>query len=282
MVKVQGKKRAAVKKSAGKKTARPAARRKAAPKKAARRPAPAPKAKVAAKKPPKPASRLKAVAKVAARAAAVGAAAAIKSAAESAARKAAPAARPAAPEKKRTRRARPKLSSSGPPTAAWFSQGEKPRSSSFIPAPPRAEAPSLIAAPPATSDRLVGEHELTEFAVRTVPVRIDVEAGGGRVYLSIYPDDVTVRIGEGIEWDFRYLGGADVIIDELIIEFEKPSPFSASTFRSRRPGTARPHRQLSGPAHKNAAGKRVRYTIRAMNAFKSEMATAKPQVIIEP
>jgi hypothetical protein len=140
----------------------------------------------------------------------------------------------------------------------------------------------LIAAPPASSDRLVADHELTEFAVRTAPVRVDVEAGGGRVFISIYPEDVTVGVGEGIEWDFRYLGGADVSIDELTIEFEKPSPFSSTTFRSRRPGTARPHRQLSGPAHKAAAGKRLRYTIRAMNAFKSEVASAKPYVTIEP
>jgi hypothetical protein len=100
------------------------------------------------------------------------------------------------------------------------------------------------------------------------------------VFLSIYPEDVTLRIGEGIEWDFRYLGGADVIIDEIIVEFENPSPFSTTTFRSRRPGTARPHRQLSGAVQKNAAGKRFRYTLRAMNAFKSEMATAKPHVTI--
>lgn len=164
--------------------------------------------------------------------------------------------------------------------AAWFAQGEKPRPSSFIPAPARAEAPSLVAAPPASSDRLVATHELTEFAVRTVPVRIDVEAGAGRVILAVNPDEVTLRVGEGIEWDFRYLGGADVIIDELIIEFDKPSPFSQSNFRSRRPGTARPHRQLSGPAHKSAAGKKVRYTIRAINAFKSEMAVARRTVTI--
>jgi hypothetical protein len=127
---------------------------------------------------------------------------------------------------------------------------------------------------------LVANHELTEFVVRTVPVRVDVEAGGGRVFMSIYPDDVTLKIGEGIEWDFRYLGGADVIIDELIVEFEKPSPFPSATFRSRRPGTARPHRQLSGPAQKNASGKRIRYSIRAINAFKTEMAVAKPYVAI--
>ncbi len=186
----------------------------------------------------------------------------------------------AAAEKKRSRRSRTRVQSTGVAVATWFAQGEKPRPSSFIPAPPRAEAPSLVAAPPASSDRLVAEHELTEFAVRTVPVRVDVEAGGGRVFLSANPNEVTLRIGEGIEWDFRYLSGADVIVDELLIEFEKPSPFGQSTFRSRRPGTARPHRQLSGAAHKSAAGKRVRYAIRAISAFKTEMAVASPTVVI--
>jgi len=182
---------------------------------------------------------------------------------------------PVADEKKR-RRSRPRVTSSGPATAAWFSQGDRPRSSSFIPAPPRAEAPSLVAAPPASSDRLVGSHELTEFAVRTVPVRIDIEAGGGRIYLTINPNETTLKVGEGIEWDFRYLGGADVVIEEMIIEFAKPSPFKTTIFRSRRPGAARPHRQLSGPAQESAAGKHLQYTVRAFNAFKTEMAVAKP------
>lgn len=164
--------------------------------------------------------------------------------------------------------------------ANWFTQGEKPRPSSFIPAPPRAEAPSLIAAPPASSDRLVATHELTEFTTRTVPVRIDVEARAGRVILAVSPDSVTLRPGEGIEWDFRYLAGADVIVDELFIEFEKPGPFSHASFKSRRPGTARPHRQLSGPAQKSAAGREVRYTVRAINAFKTEIAVARPTVTI--
>ncbi|MDP9362398.1 MAG: hypothetical protein M3P29_13235, partial [Acidobacteriota bacterium] len=186
---------------------------------------------------------------------------------------------PAAVEKKR-RRSRTRVTSSGPATAAWFSQGDRPRSSSFIPAPPRAEAPSLVAAPPASSDRLVGSHELTEFAVRTVPVRIDIEAGGGRIYLAINPNETTLRVGEGIEWDFRYLGGADVVIEELIIQFAKPSPFMTAVFRSRRPGAARPHRQLSGPAQASASGKRLQYTIRAFNAFKTEMAVAKPALVI--
>jgi hypothetical protein len=186
---------------------------------------------------------------------------------------------PVVDEKKR-RRSRPRVTSSGPATAAWFSQGDRPRSSSFIPAPPRAEAPSLVAAPPASSDRLVGSHELTEFAVRTVPVRIDIEAGGGRIYLMINPNETTLKVGEGIEWDFRYLGGADVVIEEMIIEFSKPSPFASTIFRSRRPGAARPHRQLSGPAQASATGKRLQYTIRAFNAFKTEMATEKPALVV--
>ncbi|HEX3069764.1 MAG TPA: hypothetical protein VHX14_14440 [Thermoanaerobaculia bacterium] len=184
-------------------------------------------------------------------------------------------ARPAAPaaDDKKRRRSRTRVTSNGPATAAWFSQGDRPRSSSFIPAPPRAEAPSLVAAPPASSDRLVGAHELTEFAVRTTPVRIDIESSGGRIYLSINPNETNLRAGEGIEWDFRYLGGADVVIEELIIEFAKPSPFVTTVFRSRRPGAARPHRQLSGPAQESAAGKHLQYTVRAFNAFKTEMAS---------
>lgn len=182
-------------------------------------------------------------------------------------------------DKKRTRRPRTRLQSTGAAVANWFVQ-DKPRPSSFIPAPPRAEAPSLVAAPPASSDRLIRPEDLAHTAVRTVPVRIDVEQGGGRVFLSVSPIEVTLRPAEGIEWDFRYLGGADVIIDELIIEFDRPSPFGMATFRSKRPGAARPHRQLSGGASNSSAGKRFQYTIRAMNAFKTELATARPSVHI--
>jgi hypothetical protein len=266
MAKVQRKKTAA---SARKRPGKKAIRRPSRPKAAARRPArkALPKAKNKAIKPPKPATRAtKTVPKPA-----------------PAPSKAPPKAGippRVVPEKKRARRPRTRVPSGGTAVATWFTQGEKPRPSSFIPAPPRAEAPSLVAAPPASSDRLVANHELTEFAVRTVPVRVDVEAGGGRIFLSTNPDEVILRIGEGIEWDFRYIAGADVIVDELIIEFEKPSPFQQSTFRSRRPGTARPHRQLSGAVHKNAAGKRIRYNIRAINAFKTEMAVARPWVTV--
>lgn len=311
MAKVVGKKAAATVKKrqpAKKRPARPVAKKakkpsgKATrkPKASARKAAAAKKKPVAKKpvKPPKPASRPapkpKAAAAPVAKPVAKAAppvkpapqpqpqkpAVATKPAVALAAAKPAVPPRPHAEEKKRTRRTRPKVTSSGPPTAAWFVKGDKPRSSSFIPAPARAEAPSLVAAPPASSDRLISAHELTEFVVRTVPVRVDVEAGGGRIYLAINPNEVSLKVGEGIEWDFRYLGGADVIVDELSIEFDKPSPFGQTSFRSRRPGAARPHRQLSGAAQKSAVGKRVQYTIRAYNGFKTELASVKPAVTI--
>jgi len=185
-----------------------------------------------------------------------------------------PAARPRAPEpeKKRGRRARPRVHSNGTPVAAWLST-EKPRPASFIPAPPRAEAPSAIAAPPASSDRLFRPEDVaTHPSVRTVPVRIDVEQGAGRFYVLANPAEVALKIGEGIEWDFRYIGGADVAVDEIVIEFDKPSPFPQAVYKTRKPGGARPHRQLSGPALPASIGKRIQYTVRALNMFRTEVA----------
>jgi hypothetical protein len=188
---------------------------------------------------------------------------------------------PIVEEKKRGRRARPRVTSSGAPAASWLSS-EKPRPASFIAAPARAEAPSAVAAPPASSDRLIREDDLAHPAVRTVPVRIDVEQGAGRYYVIANPMEVSVRPGEGIEWDFRYLGGADVSVEEIVIELEKPSPFAQSVFRTRKPGGARPHRQMSGGAAPTAAGKRVQYTVRAINQFKTELASTKVFLNVTP
>jgi len=193
----------------------------------------------------------------------------------------APAAKAPEAEKKRGRRARPRVVSSGAPAAAWLST-EKPRPASFIPAPARAEAPSAIAAPPASSDRLLRPEDIAHPAVRTVPIRIDVEQSAGRYYVLANPMEVTVRVGEGIEWDFRYLGGADVSVDEIVIEFEKPSPFATTVFRTRKPGGARPHRQLSDGALPSAAGKRIQYTVRANTPFKTELASTRIWVTITP
>ncbi len=193
---------------------------------------------------------------------------------------AAPARAPEA-EKKRGRRARPRVHSSGAPAAAWLST-EKPRPASFIPAPARAEAPSAVAAPPASSDRLIRPDDVDHPAVRTVPVRIDVEQGAGRFYVIAYPMEVSVRAGEGIEWDFRYVGGADVSVEEIVVEFEKPSPFAQTVFRTRKPGGARPHRQLSNGALPAAAGRRIQYTVRAINPYKTELANTKVWLNVTP
>jgi hypothetical protein len=306
IAKVAAKAKAVIKKAVGKSAPKPAkAAPKATPKAAAAKPKSAAKAtpkvapKVTAKgaapakatKPTKPTpaaapagkpgkstgGKAKAAAKTVAK---VAAGTAVAAAATVAVAKVAAKAAPADDKKKR--RSRTKISSGGPATATWFAKADnKPRPSSFIPAPPRAEAPSLVAAPPASSDRLVSNSELTEFVVRTVPVRIDIEANAGRTLVYTFPETVTLRVGEGIEWDFRYLNGADVVIDEVIIEIDKPSPFPSPVFRSRRPGINRPHRQLSGPVQKAAAGKQLRYTVRAMNAFKMEMAVARPTLAIQ-
>jgi len=249
---------------------KPAPKAAAKPKKAAK---PTPK-KVAAKPKPAPKPASKVAVKPAAKAAPKAKAAA-PAAVPSAKLPVAPP-RPAArePEKKRGRRSRPRVQSSGAPAAAWLST-EKPRPASFIPAPPRAEAPSAIAAPPASSDRLIRPEDVAQPAVRTVPVRIDVEQGAGRFYVIANPSEVSVRVGEGMEWDFRYLGGADVTVEEIVVEFERPSPFTHTVFRTRKPGGARPHRQLSDGAVASAAGRRIQYTVRAMTGFKTEVASAK-------
>jgi hypothetical protein len=274
------KKAAPAKKPQPKKAAapKPMAKKATPAKKAAAAPKPAPKKAVQPAAPVAQPSKAKTVAKnVAKGAAALAAGAAAGAAAVPALAKVAKAVTHAVEEKKRTRRPRTRVTSNGPAVANWFSQ-EKARPSSFIPAPPRAEAPSLVAAPPASSDRLIRPEELHHSVVRTVPVRVDIEQGGGRVFIAVNPQELALRPNEGIEWDFRYLGGADVTVDEIVIEFDRPSPFGTLIFRSRKPGAARPHRQLSGAASPSAAGKRVQYTIRANTAFKQELANTKPFV----
>jgi hypothetical protein len=115
--------------------------------------------------------------------------------------------------------------------------------------------------------------------IRTVPVRIDVEQSQGRFLVLPNPLSVTVRTGEAIEWDFRYIGGADFAVEEIVIEFAKSAPFSQAVYRTRKPGGARPHRQISGPASLGD-GTVYDYTITAMTPFKTSLATGKAQLTI--
>ena len=211
-------------------------------------------------------------------------------------KKTAPAETAAAPEAPRTaraadkkpspakapRRARARVSSSDGPVATWLTPENRPRPSSFIPAPPRAESPSLVAAPPASSDRLIHPVHLEEPepGIRLYPVRVDIEQGGGRIYVVTNPEQLSIHLGEGVEWDFRYLGGADAIVEEITIEFEKPGPFAKTAFKSQKPGSARPHRQLSGPVVPAAAGKHFQYTIRCIDIFKRVIGTGRPYLVV--
>jgi len=200
--------------------------------------------------------------------------------------------RPAAPHSAKSsaaparggRRPRLRITGDGTATANWLNNGEKPRPSSFIPAPPRAESAFSVAAPPASSDRLIRPEDLkaVHAGLRTYTVRVDIEQGGGKTTLGIYPSEIAIRSGEGIEWDFRYLGGADATVDEVVIEFDKPSPFGSASFRSRKPGGNRPHRHVSGPASPASANKRVTYTIRCFNLVKAEISKTRPVVTITP
>jgi len=200
--------------------------------------------------------------------------------------------RPAAPHSAKSsaaparggRRPRLRITGDGTVTANWLNNGEKPRPSSFIPAPPRAESAFSVAAPPASSDRLIRPEDLkaVHAGLRTYTVRVDIEQGGGKTTLGIYPSEIAIRSGEGIEWDFRYLGGADATVDEVVIEFDRPSPFGSASFRSRKPGGNRPHRHVSGPASAASANKRVTYTIRCFNLVKAEISNTRPVVTITP
>lgn len=197
---------------------------------------------------------------------------------------AAPVKTPAPAAAAKPRRPKLRIRPDSGPLASWLPQPDaaRPRPSSFIPAPPRAENPYSVAAPPATSDRIIRPDDLAglEHAIRTSPIRIDIEQSGGRTHIYAAPESLTIRAGDGIEWDFRYLGGADVIVEEVQIEFDKPSPFGKTSFRSSRPGSARPHRQISGAASKESAGRSLEYTVRCFDLVKNEVAKQRLKLSI--
>lgn len=140
-----------------------------------------------------------------------------------------------------------------------------------------------MAAPPATADRLVRPGDLTGLgeAIRTHPVRIDIEYSAGRTLIMLNPEELTIRAGDGVEWDFRYFGGADLMVDEVVIEFPKPSPFTKGSFREKKLSAPR-HRQLSGPAADTDIELRIEYSIRCFNSFKTEVASLRPRLIVKP
>ncbi len=197
--------------------------------------------------------------------------------------KAAPArpavAKPPAPAA-RVRKPRSRIETSATPTASWFPQANTTRPASFIPAPPRAEAPSNVAAPPAMADRVIRPSDMTGISTnfRIHPIRVDIEYSAGRMLMHPNPEELRIRVGEGVEWDFRYTGGADLMIEEIVVELPKGSPFAKAQFHAKKP-TAPRHRVFSGPA--NGTEFRGEYSIRCLNSFKSEVATVKARLVVE-
>lgn len=254
--------------------ARPVAKipKSAASRPAAKAPKPGPRAKTQEK--PIPSAAASAKAKKAAPSEAAGNGPGVKPALAKAEKK------PAAA--KGTRRSRARVTSSEGPIATWLTPENRPRPSSFIPAPPRAESPSLVAAPPASSDRLIHPAHLEEPepGIRLYPVRVDIEQSAGRIYVVTNPDQLSIHVGEGVEWDFRYLGGADASVEEVVIEMEKPGPFAKTTLKSHKPGSARPHRQISGPAIQSSSGRSFEYTIRCLDVVKRVLATGRPTLVV--
>jgi hypothetical protein len=118
------------------------------------------------------------------------------------------------------------------------------------------------------------------MAIRTLPVRVEIEQAVGRAEIFLNPLEQHVRPGDAIEWDFRYLGGADVIVDEVVIEFDSGRPFTGKGFRSRNPGNARPHRYVSEKVSETAAGTRIEYVIRARDIGKNTVAIARPVIVV--
>ncbi len=191
--------------------------------------------------------------------------------------KAAKAPRQTAAKARRTRRG-PRVTPTSAPLAAWISQ-EGPRPSSFLPAPPRAQSAFTVAAAPASSDRLLRAEDLQpQRPIKIVPVLIHIEQEAGRMYVRAYPPAVTVQPGAALEWDFRYFGGADVLVDQVIIELDKPSPFGKSQYKSQKPGSARPHRQLSEIASEKSLGKTTNYVIRCISAFRTDLTVGKASI----
>jgi hypothetical protein len=118
------------------------------------------------------------------------------------------------------------------------------------------------------------------LSYRTIPVRIDIEQSGGRTLIIPNPQELTLRAGEGIEWDFRYFNGSDVVVQEVTIDFVKPAPLLKTSFRSVKPGSARPHRLISGQSQQGAAGHRYEYVVRCLNILKMEGAIARLYVTV--
>jgi hypothetical protein len=133
------------------------------------------------------------------------------------------------------------------------------------------------------ADRVVRASDLTGVGTtyRVHPIRIDIEYSAGRMLLIPNPEELRIRSGEGVEWDFRYTGGANLMIEEIIIELPKGAPFQKAVLRAKKP-TAPRHRVLTGAAAAVSDDWVGNYTIRCLNSFKSEVAGGGARIVVSP
>jgi hypothetical protein len=177
-------------------------------------------------------------------------------------------------------RKRQRVTPTSTPLANWIPKDGR-RPSSFLPAPPRAQSAFTVAAAPASSDRLVREEDLAPPApIRTIPVLVNVVQEGGWIEVRTNPEVVEAAPGDAVEWDFRYSGGADVLVTQVLIEIDKPSPFGKTSYKSAKPGAARPHRQVSDLVKEKSLGTSTRYTIHCTNAYKTELAKGNATIVV--
>lgn len=177
-------------------------------------------------------------------------------------------------------RKRQRVTPTSTPLANWIPK-DGLRPSSFLPAPPRAQSAFTVAAAPASSDRLVRDEDLKPPApIRTIPVLVHVVQEDGRIEVRTTPLVVEAAPGDAVEWDFRYSGGADVLVTQISLEIEKPSPFGKTSYKSAKPGSARPHRQVSDIVKEKGLGSTTTYTIHCTNAFKTELAQGSASIVV--
>jgi hypothetical protein len=177
-------------------------------------------------------------------------------------------------------RKRQRVTPTSTPLANWIPK-DGLRPSSFLPAPPRAQSAFTVAAAPASSDRLVREEDLAPPApIRTIPVLVHVVQESGRIEVRTNPTAVEAAPGDAVEWDFRYFGGADVLVTQVAIDISRPSPFGKTSYKSAKPGSARPHRCVSDIVKDKALDTTTEYTIHCTNAFKTELARGTATVVI--
>lgn len=133
------------------------------------------------------------------------------------------------------------------------------------------------------ADRVVRASDMTGVGTtyRVHPVRVDIEYTAGRMIAFPNPEELHIRVGEGVEWDFRYTGGADLMVEEILIELPKGAPFSKTSLRAKKPISPR-QRVLTGAAAAVDGEYRCEYTIRCLNSFKSEVAKGRAKIVVTP